>query len=217
MSAAELPPAVQLFDDLAAQYQARYQDVSAYHESLTAFVDALPENGRVLDLACGPGNVTRFLLDQRPDLAIWGTDLAPQMLEIAGTVCPEASFAELDLKAVASLSELFDGICCAFGLPYLSREEAILCIHDCAGQLAPGGVLYLSTMEDAYTRSGPQSSAASDRVLNVYYHERAYLIEALQAANLELLLEHDQPLSQDAQDTSRDLVLIGQKKATLPS
>jgi len=43
----------------------------------------LNEQAKVLELACGPGNITKCLLSKRPDLEILATDIAPNILELA--------------------------------------------------------------------------------------------------------------------------------------
>ena len=46
------------------------------------------DNPVVLELGCGPGNLSKQLLSLRPDLKITATDLAPDMLEIAQETNP---------------------------------------------------------------------------------------------------------------------------------
>ena len=45
----------------------------------TGFVRQLPEGARVLDLATGDSRVLRWMKAARPDLALTGIDLAPQL------------------------------------------------------------------------------------------------------------------------------------------
>jgi trans-aconitate methyltransferase len=60
--------AARIFDRHAEQYAAKYGDVGRYTLSLGAFLNVMPHQAEVLELACGPGNVTRHLLGRRPDL-----------------------------------------------------------------------------------------------------------------------------------------------------
>ena len=99
--------------------------LTMYDDSYRAFCALLkPGRVRVLDAACGPGNVSRYLMAQRPDLDLLGIDLAPRMVELAREAVPSAHFAVHDCRHLAALQRRFDGIICAFGLPYLSGEEA---------------------------------------------------------------------------------------------
>ena len=55
-------------------------DVSLYKGALKTFCNLIKkENAKVLDLACGPGNVTKYLLTEKPNLIVLGIDLATNM------------------------------------------------------------------------------------------------------------------------------------------
>src|SRR5690349_18694421 len=89
--------AVDIFNKHAQIYQHKYMDVSMYHDTLDAFCNSIPKhNAQILEIACGPGNITQYLLQQRPGFNILGTDLAPNMLELARANNPEAKFKEMD-------------------------------------------------------------------------------------------------------------------------
>lgn len=172
--------AVRLFDRAAADYAAKYMDVGRYAASLDRLCAALPPDAGVLELACGPGNITRYLLDRRPDLRILGTDLSPRMLELARANNPEAAFALLDARDLGRSATAYDGIVCGFGLPYLSPEEADRLIQQAATVLRPGGLLYLSTMEGDPERSGLQRPSSGDgEALHIQYHHADRLTAAL--------------------------------------
>lgn len=201
--------AVEVFDKHAKMYQEKYMDVSLYHDTLDIFCNSIAKNdAAILELACGPGNVTRYLLNKRPDLKILATDLSENMLELAVANNPAAEIQLLDCRAIGQLDKAYDGIICGFALPYLSKEEAIQLISDAAKILQPGGVLYLSTMEDDYSKSGWQTSSKGDKVY-IYYHEAGYLIKAMEDNGLTLLYQSTLPAPVNG-DT--DLILIAIKK-----
>lgn len=171
--------AVDIFDKHARLYQDKYMDTSMYHDTFDAFCDNITrQNAEILELACGPGNITAYLLKKRPDLKILGTDLSPNMIGLAKANNPGAEFRLMDCRDLGTLDKKYDGIVCGFALPYLSKEEAIQLIGDAAGVLRPGGILYLSTMEDDYSKSGVQQSSTGDRMY-LYYHQADYLTQAL--------------------------------------
>ena len=61
-------------------YRDKFMDLTVYAESYREFCELLrPGRARVLDAACGPGNVSRYLMTQRPDLDLLGIDLAPSI------------------------------------------------------------------------------------------------------------------------------------------
>jgi ubiquinone/menaquinone biosynthesis C-methylase UbiE len=82
------------FHKLADRYREKYLDLTMYNASYREFCELLPRGpARVLDAACGPGNVSRFLIAQRPELELMGIDLAPRMLELARETVPSGQFA----------------------------------------------------------------------------------------------------------------------------
>lgn len=171
--------AVDIFDKHARLYQDKYMDTSMYHDTFDVFCDNIArKNADMLELACGPGNITAYLLKKRPDLKILGTDLSPNMIDLAKKNNPEAEFRLMDCRNIDQINKKYDAIMCGFALPYLSKEEAIKLIGDAAGVLKPGGIFYLSTMEDDYGKSGLQQSSTGDSIY-MYYHQADYLTGAL--------------------------------------
>lgn len=175
--------AVRLFGEHAEAYAVKYADVWRYKPSLDRFLAVIPMGGRVVELACGPGNVTRHIVDQRPDLQILATDLAPEMLEVARRSVPEVERTLMDMRDIGRVQQTFHGVVCAFGLPYLDQQAADRFIRDAASVLRPGGALYLSTMEDDPSKSGWEGPSADQQVL-MNYHLGQHLDGVLLSAGL---------------------------------
>jgi len=178
----------QVFDECAEDYARRYMDVSAYHGALDLFCEAVESPGAaVLDVACGPGNIARYLLTKRPGFRVLGVDVAPKMLGLARAGCPGAEFRVMDAREIRQLGRRFDGLTCGFCLPYLSKPEAMGLIADAARVLQVGGVLYLSTMEGEYAKSGATRSSDGRHELFLYFHEADDLTAALGRSGFEVL------------------------------
>src|SRR5215813_13450908 len=102
------------FHRQADRYRDKFMDLTLFDDSYREFCDLLPPGPtRVLDAACGPGNVSRFLMKQRPELDLLGIDLAPRMVEFAREAVPAARFVVHDCRRLADLQKRFDGIICA--------------------------------------------------------------------------------------------------------
>lgn len=203
--------AIDVFNKLAKVYQDKFMDVSLYHDSFDVFCSHIKkENANVLELACGPGNITQYLLKKRPDLNILGTDLAPNMLELAKINNPQASFQLLDSRNIVSLNNSFHAIMCGFCLPYLCKEEAIQLISDSAKVLSDDGVIYISTMEDDYSKSEFKKGSSGDEIF-MHFHEGDYLREALSASGFKNidLKRQNYPTTDGSKVT--DLIIIAQK------
>jgi SAM-dependent methyltransferase len=200
--------AVAVFDKCAELYQQKFMDVSGYHDTLALFCGAIQKpNPEILELACGPGNITKYLLERRADFKILATDLAPKMVELGAINNPAADFMVLDCRKFRDLGRKFDGIMCGFCLPYLSKEEALQLIADASEVLNEQGTLYISTMEDDYCKSEFKKESTGDEIF-MHYHEARYLSEGLLENGFKILhlKRQDYPQTQ-----STDLVLIAQK------
>lgn len=198
------------FDKSAKLYQDKFMDVSLYAEQFKVFFDHItPDNANILDIACGPGNIVKYLLDRKPDYNILGIDLSPEMLNLARTNNPTAKFELMDCRDIDQIEQKFDGITCGFCLPYLTREETVDLIANTAKLLKQGGVFYLSTMEeDEDNKSRYQVASTGDRVF-VNYHQEEYLSNALRENGFEILSldRFDSPGQGELKIT--DLVIVG--------
>ena len=179
--------AVDIFDKYATNYEERFMDISLYQESFDLFCENIPvKNAKILEVACGPGNITKYILDNHPNFKILGTDLAPNMIELAKKNNPTANFQLMDGRAIKSLNKKYDGIISGFFFPYLSKEDTIQFIADASTILNPNGVLYISTMEEDYSKSGLQKGSKGDEIY-MHYHQADYLTEALMKNNLKII------------------------------
>lgn len=166
--------AARVFDLHAEEYQAKYMRVDAYQASLDAFCLAVgAREATVLELGCGPGNVTQYLLTKRPDFRILGTDLSLRMLELARANNPSATFELLDCRNIRDLRATYDAIVCAFCLPYVSASEMARLVDDAYNALNSGGAMYLSTMEGDPSKSAftMPSTGRGEPVYMQYYTE----------------------------------------------
>ena len=199
------------FHKLADLYREKYMDLTMYDDSYREFSELLVRGrARVLDAACGPGNVSRYLMERRPDLDLLGIDLAPRMVELAREAVPLAHFAVHDCRHLGKLQLHFDGIICAFGLPYLSREEATAFIRAAGHALEPGGVFYLSTMLGQSGDSGFERCSTGDQVY-VNYHSEDDVIRPLQECGFSLLKQGRIPSPTAAPKKTTDLIVIAKK------
>jgi cyclopropane fatty-acyl-phospholipid synthase-like methyltransferase len=204
--------AVDTFDKLAVQYQDKYMDVDLYDHTFDLFCDAVEKkNADIIEVACGPGNITRYLLKKRPDFKILGTDLAPQMVELAKINNPRAEFQIMDCRGIATMDKKYDAVMSGFCFPYLSKEAALSFIKDSATILNPGGVIYISTMEDDYSKSGFKGSSSTPVKIYMHYHERGYLIKGLETNDFEVITSIRQNYPDPNGEPTTDLIIIARK------
>lgn len=111
--------------------------------AMDVFADAVGGLGPVLDVGCGPGTVTAYLVERGVDAS--GVDLSPRMIEHARRLYPRcrfdvASSTDLDL-ADSSLGGVL-GWWSLFNLP---RDVLPQVLSSFARALVPGGLLIVAT------------------------------------------------------------------------
>ena len=166
---------VDTFNKLAGKYQEKYMNYDFYFDTYDTFCDLISnDKAAIFEIACGPGNITKYLLNRRPDFKIEGIDLAPNMVELARANNPTANFHVLDSRDISGVNKKFDAVMCGFCTPYLSKDDVAKLIIDIRALLNTDGILYLSTMEDDYEKSDFQTSSDGDRVY-IHYHQLDFL------------------------------------------
>jgi len=100
----------------------------------TAAALALPEGARVLDLACGTGDLSRTA--SRLGYRVVGADLSAGMLAANGAATP---LVEADGSRMPFAGAAFDGLVCGYALRNFTDLAATLA--ECARVVRPGGRL----------------------------------------------------------------------------
>ena len=175
------------WNKVAKLYEDVFMHLDLYNDTYDIFCESIAkENAHVLEIGCGPGNITKYLLNQRPDLLIEGIDIAPNMIDLAVKNNPTANFKVMDCRNIDQLTTKFDAILCGFCLPYLSEPDNLKFIKDCSKLMLSGGIIYLSFVEGEYSNSGYLTGSSGDRTY-FYFHSVENIISLLNANNFKLI------------------------------
>ena len=199
------------FNKLANEYQDKYMDFDFYFDTYDTFCDLVTkDNAAILEVACGPGNITKYLLDKRPGFKIEGIDLAPKMIELAKVNNPTASFQVMDSREISAIDKQFDAIICGFCFPYLSKDDVARFIANARHLLKKDGILYMSTMEDDYDKSGFQTSDSGDQVY-IHYHQFEYLNHHLDKNEFNVVDVRRKVFPEEKGSPATDLFIFAQR------
>lgn len=108
-------------------------------------------HGKVLDVACGTGDMVVELL--RQGCSVTGVDLSKEMMAIAKRKAPQAEYWLADVERLPFGDVSFDAVTCAFGVRNFVHLEQGL--HEMLRVLKPGGrmvILELATPDSSLIR-----------------------------------------------------------------
>jgi len=158
------------WNKIASLYQDKFMELDLYNDSYDFICNSVDKpSAKLLEIGCGPGNITKYLIAKRPDFDIFGIDIAPNMVELARQNNPAAHFAVMDSRQINNLDSKYDGIVCGFCLPYLSQTETNELISNSYNLLNDNGLLYLSFVEGDPDKS--DFKAGSGGRVYFYYHK----------------------------------------------
>jgi SAM-dependent methyltransferase len=106
-----------VFSRHAAAYRARHRQIVSRGRMRAIELLAPRAGERVLDLACGPGNVSRHLVGA--GARVIGIDVAPGMLELARADVPEAMYVRGDLEWLPLAERSCDAAFCGHGFQFV--------------------------------------------------------------------------------------------------
>jgi SAM-dependent methyltransferase len=199
------------WNKIAALYAEKFMTLALYNDSYDRFCSLVSaEKPNILEIGCGPGNISKYLLAKRPEMQLVGIDNAPNMIQLAKEYNPNASFLVMDARDIDSISTKFNGVICGFCLPYLSKEDATVLIRNSYMLLSHDGIFYLSFVEGDHSASGFQRGSTGDATY-FYYYEPNFVVGKLIAMNFELLERLEYKYTRNDGTLENHIVLIAKK------
>lgn len=200
------------YNKIAELYQEKFMKMDLYNDTYDIFCALNAKTAaHIFEIACGPGNITQYLLQKRPDFIIEAIDVAPNMLKLAQINNPTAHFKVMDCREIDTISKKFDAIMCGFCMPYLSKNDCNKLIKDAHHLLNDNGIFYFSTIEGNYEKSGYEMNSKGDKIY-LYYHEEKYLVELLEQNNFEVVFLQKKDYPQVNKMPQTHLIFIAKKK-----
>jgi 2-polyprenyl-3-methyl-5-hydroxy-6-metoxy-1,4-benzoquinol methylase len=203
---------IDAWDKVAQAYQDKFMDMDLYNDTYNLFCDLVAgQDARVLEVGCGPGNISRYILSRNPSLQIHAIDASANMIILAKQNNPTIKCAVMDCMEIVDITDKFDGIICGFVMPYLSKEDCGILLRDCASLLNDGGIFYCSMIEDDYNKSGCETNSSGTITMHVYYHEISCLQQQLINDGFELINTIRKQYLREENKIETHLILISRK------
>lgn len=174
------------WNNIAELYENKFMNLTIYDETYQRLLNHLVlRHHRILDIGCGPGNISRFIQQHNPNIKLLGVDIAENMLELARKNVPEGEFYLLDARAIGLIAGKFDAVIAGFCIPYLNQTETQQLVDDVADKLSKYGLFYVSFVEGEPSKPAVKTNPLGS--VKFYYHRQKSLIEMLKQRNFKLV------------------------------
>jgi trans-aconitate methyltransferase len=205
---------VERFNEFAKEFEQGFMELSLYDKAIESFCSTVSVAApKILELGCGPGNVTRRIKSHLPEAQITAIDMAENMISLARKNVPDVDFKVMDVRHIDLLQRSFDAIIAAFVLPFLSYDDCSDLLAKVSGLLAPDGKLYVSTMEGAPEQNGFESTSFSgENRIHFTYYEETFLKTVLEKVNISIINLIKQPYLRNNVPLLTDIIIFGQKR-----
>ncbi|GAK53436.1 hypothetical protein U14_04701 [Candidatus Moduliflexus flocculans] len=140
-----------------------------YHHTYDFLIGGLPEPCDILDLACGPAQISQYIRE-RIAAKIVGVDLSHGMLNIARKAIPDGEFVQHSIIDYYDERQ-YDAVIIGFGIPYLDTEQMERCLANACRLVKREKYLYVSFMQGNQSRIEKTSFGGSNEFL-IFYHDK---------------------------------------------
>jgi len=131
------------YDSIAPAYAERYSEEMKRKpmdvETVERFVELLPASARVIDLGCGPGEITGYLHNR--GIEACGIDLSAQMINEARKLYPGVEFKTGDMLELDIDGASIGGVIAFYSIVNFSFDQARQALAEMARILKPDGIL----------------------------------------------------------------------------
>lgn len=215
------------YNSAAESFDKKIGSLSNYDEAYGFFTASL-KGSKLLDTACGPGNISRWITKhwqdfktvtnpEQPEITLM--DLSTEMLRLAKGYLPGAKTMNCSIVDFALEECSYDGIINGFGLPYLTLEEGLSHFKKVHSTLKPEGIYFLSFMNaDDTKRSGNPTftqnehpSFSPDSTITVTYWQQDFVLAELEKLGFKLLKKWNLDYTESDGSITTDVVLVVQK------
>lgn len=131
---------------------------------LTALVE-LVDSGRLADVGCGPGHVTRYLATLHDDVV--GIDLSPEMVAVGRAHAPGLTFEVASMLALPVADDSWAGAVALYSVIHLTSAERAVALRELARVVRPGGPVLVSF----HVSDGEQPAGSSKHLTSWFGHD----------------------------------------------
>jgi 2-polyprenyl-3-methyl-5-hydroxy-6-metoxy-1,4-benzoquinol methylase len=156
------------YDAIAKDWSATYAADTWWQPGTLEFALLLPPQATVLDIGCGAGDKTAFLV--QAGLRAQGVDFSESMIQLARERFPGLSFQVEDINALKAQTP-FDGVYLQAVLLHFPKKQVPGVLARMAALLRPGGLIYATVKE---IQAGQPDEVTKDEVIGGKKYQRFF-------------------------------------------
>lgn len=195
------------YNKIAKDWHADHHADDWWHEGTNKFLSFLKPQARILDVGCGAGHKTHYLIGK--GFQVMGVDFSENLLAIAKREVPNAEFVLADMRDLSEINGQFDAIFSQASLLHIPKKGAPDVLSHWLEKLKSGGYFYLAV-------KGVKEGEPDEHILREnnygYEYERLFsyfsmeeLKEYFHSLNLDVAYENE------LESETRWLQIIGRK------
>jgi predicted TPR repeat methyltransferase len=199
---------IEAFNSSVIEYENTISKLENYNHTYDYLIELLEAGSSILDLACGPGNIS-YYLSKRKKIYITGFDLSEKMIALAQKKNPQGTFKVQSIESFSAMDK-YDAVICGFGIPFLNTNQLLSCIECVYSCLKSDGLFYVSFMEG--TGEGFESPSFNPNVsIYFHYHEKNTVEKLLKNTGFSIIKTYNLDYIEKDGSVSNDIIYIVKK------
>lgn len=190
--------AVDVYDKIAEKYTQQYFDDLTDLPYIDKFLDYLPIEAIILDIGCGPGTFTQYLV--KKGYRVEGADLSSEMLKIARKKIPGVKFTSMDMRKLKYPPEEFEGLLVAYSLIHIPSAEIPDALKGFYRVLKPGGSMLVIAQKGEPDKVVDEPLKKGEKIF-INFFTKKRLFDFISEAGFEIDYQEELPM-QDADSLS---------------
>jgi len=133
------------YNKIAVDWDKDHQSDDWWVKGTDKFCLLLPHGTSILDVGCGAGTATKYLLSK--GFKVSGIDFSEKLLEIAKQKNPSGTFSLVDIYDLDTIKESFGGVFVKAVLLHIPKKDIGAIFERLARKVKADGYLYVSVKE----------------------------------------------------------------------
>ncbi len=199
---------IELYNKIAKKYTEVFFEDFSDKEFIDKFLNLLPKRANILDVACGPGNFTKYMMTR--GYSVEGIDLSEEMIKTAKKMVPNGRFKIMDMRRLEYSDHVFDGVFAAYCLIHVPSEEISATISEFYRILKKDGLLFIAVHEGVGENFIDEPLQEGEKIFVKFFTE-SEIKSFLEDAGFSILsLTKREPISKEEFSVNK-LFIIAQK------